>query len=118
MKDNQTFAAVMNVLWGNLDDPKSGTLGQILDGAPRPAVSAIVRALASFVKNHRVNHENAFEVLCLLWPTARMSLRKLEDGDEPFSDDPSEAIFDLVFEDGSQAMVISKRAIGDQVEVL
>lgn len=112
MKTNAIFNAVMDVLWDNAPDLNS--LGGRQSGFPEPG--KVARALASYVKNHRVNAENGFEVLALLWPEASMSLRR--DAEQFDHDDRSTAWFDVKFEDGSQVLLIATRGIASQLEII
>lgn len=84
--------------------------------APEEPAPRIIHALVSFVKNHRINPENAFEVLQILWPDATMKFLALSGDEQPSSDDPSEVWFEVTFADGSRADVQALRGIGAAVE--
>lgn len=85
-----------------------------------------VTALTSYVKNHRVNHKNLFEVVRILWPQASMSSRPVGDtdheflidfaGDEDTYNQLVKAIvsFDVTFPDGSQGIIYSVNGIGEE----
>lgn len=104
MPTNVLFDAVMGLLWNN-SEPDAGS--------PPPPKEAV--AIASYVKNHRVNAENAFEVLRIMWPD---SLFQPRCNHTPFGDDPSETAVDVKFVDGSQVLIIARRGLGDAVEVI
>jgi hypothetical protein len=96
MKTSELFSSVMSVLW---------------DGAENPPKEAV--AIASYIKTHRVNAENALEVLHIMWPSAKLQVRP--DGEGV----PAGSIwFDVQFEDGSQVMVDAEDGIGNSIEVL
>ena len=84
----------------------------IWDGADRDLPKE-AQAIASYVKTHRVNAENVFEVINIMWPEAKMTVRKDGEGIEPGS-----IWFDVNFEDGSQVMVNANKGIGDSLEVV
>ncbi len=96
MKTAELFSQVMMILW---------------DGEEQPTREA--KAIASFVKTHRVNAENALEVRLIMWPDSNISIRM-----------PGESIaqgeiwFDVTFEDGSQCMIQADDGIGSSIEVL
>ncbi|MBS0369051.1 MAG: hypothetical protein JSS57_07620 [Proteobacteria bacterium] len=94
------FSDVMLLLWS---DPKDH-----LD------VSREATAIASYVKNHRVNAENAFEVLQIMWPEAKVLVRR----DAVLDDDPERLLFDVSFADKSQAIVGAVKGIGSLVDVV
>ena len=97
MRTSELFNGVMAVLWGN--DPASH---------PKEAV-----AIASYIKTHRVNAENACEVLKIMWPEATFLVRELSSDQKP-----DEVLFDVQFEDESQVLLICNHGIGDSMEVV
>lgn len=96
MKTAQLFSETMALLW---DD--------------HPNADKVARAIAAHIKTHRVNSENALEVLNIMWPDATMTIHPDGQGTEPGS-----LWFDITFKDGSQCMVNANRGIGDGMEVL
>lgn len=95
------FNAVMEILW---------------DDDTAPPAGKVATALASYVKNHRVNHENAFEVLHILFSDeCKMSVRR---GDEGVTiDEPGNVWYDVQFLDGSQMLLLSRNGIGSSLEI-
>lgn len=100
MKTSELFNDVMALLWS---DPKD-----------RLSVSREAEAIASFIKNHRVNAENAFEVIGIMWPTATVVVRD----NATLDDDPERSLFDVKFADGSQALVGAIKGIGSMVDLV
>ena len=99
MKQAQLFDSTMAVLWDSVAGP----------------TNPVARALASYVKTHRVNAENGFDVLRLLWPDAEMTARA---SFTPVTDDESETQFDVKFPDGSSVLLIGHRGICNMIEVI
>lgn len=93
------FEATMAALWDNDEE-----------------TTRVVTALASYVKNHRANVENAFDVLSILWPEAKMKFSALAGDARPSTDDPSEVWFEITFTDESRCDVQALRGIGCAVE--
>lgn len=102
MQTSVLFNDVMLLLW---DAHVEG------DEVPKEAI-----AIAAYIKNHRVNAENAFEVLRIMWPNAKMQPRPIGEG--VTSDSPSEVWYDVQFEDGSQVLLQSLAGQGSAVEVI
>lgn len=98
MKQSDLFDQVMSLIWEN-DAPSN-----------KEAV-----AIVSYIKNHRVNAENAFEVLAIMWPDSTLIVRPPGQG---VSENPAEVWYDLQFSDGSQVLLLSMRGIGCSIEVL
>lgn len=94
------FNQVMDIIWET--------------GAPEPG--KIAKALASYVKNHRVNHENAFEVLNILFDGCSITPRKDDAG--VTCDDESDVWYDVLFADRSQVLLMSRRGIGSAIEMI
>lgn len=92
------FAAVMSCLWD--------------DHGPDSNHDRVTRALASHVKTHKLNPENAFDVLNLFWPSASCQPRFAVGN----VNEPEEQAYFAKFDDGSQAIIISGRGIGNSVE--
>lgn len=91
----------MRSLWGDSD----------VD-LPKEAV-----AVASYIKNHKVNPENALEVVRIMWPESKFEPHIPA---EDVAGDIAECTvwFYVTFPDGSRSLVVSKNGIGDSVEVL
>ena len=99
MDQATTFSLLMDRLWdSNME------------------VEPIIHALASHVKTHqRVNPEDALDVLNIFWPTAHLNARLPErrlDGD-----DDSVVIYDILFEDKSRALAVTRRGIASELEL-
>ncbi len=103
MKNAELFSDVMSLLWG------FGEAGVPLYN------DKFAQAVASYAKTHRVNTENAFEVLNIMWPT-KFTMTARTPGEGTGDIEPGVFWFDLTFEDGSQCMVRSHYGIGDSVE--
>lgn len=97
MKTNELFEQTMRALWDN-----------IYDTTPKEAV-----AVASYIKTHRVNAENALEVLRIMWPDAKVVVRH-----DAMDQADNEAWFDIQFEDGSQILVGAPNGIGSSLEMI
>lgn len=93
--------------------------------SPQKSYDPIVKALASYVKNHRVNHQNIFEIVNIIWPDAvKMELLPREEANDWFSyltqeiDEASFAVFRVVFPDNSSGVIVSSRGLSIDFEVL
>jgi hypothetical protein len=97
---------VMTALWVTAGD------GRTLvdkDDLPKEAV-----AIASYVKTHRVNTDNVFEVIRIMWPKAKLSVkRELGEWDKAET-----VLYDVTFPDKSQGLVASMDGIGTEYEVI
>lgn len=102
MKTSNLFDGVMSLIWD--------------EGGAKETASTEARAVASYVKNHRVNSENACEVLEIMWPQAIMKPRP--NGEGVTCDDPADVWFDIQFEDGSQVLMMTRRGIGTSLGVV
>lgn len=79
----------------------------------------IVKALGSFVKNHKVNPQNIFEIIEILWPESEMYESDLTgDGAGDFSSYISEKrqqdsliVYHVIFPDKSSGYVVSTRGL-------
>lgn len=80
------------------------------------------QAIASFVKNHRINVKNVFEVVEIMWPEAEINIREkfmdYYDYVESDANKKSFAVYDIIFKDGSQGVIISWRGIGEVFELV
>lgn len=78
-----------------------------------------VKALGSYVKNHKVNHHNIFDIIDVLWPTAHISVRDWQgdisnDWTSYVSDHDQEdslVVYDITFTDGSSGIIVSARGL-------
>ena len=96
MKTSELFSDVMAILWdADMSESKEAV------------------AIAAYVKTHRVNAENALEVINIMWPTATMQIRADGQGIEPGT-----IWFDVKFDDNSQAMVNANDGIGNSIELI
>lgn len=94
---------------------------RILDATPRELdpeakYSGEARAIASYVKNHKVNHSNVFDIIAIMWPNCTMRIAEDEQRGEFVTDyaqqqSESEEItaYNVTFEDDSQGIVVSQR---------
>jgi hypothetical protein len=60
-----------------------------------------------------VNEENAFEVLRIMWPDAKVLVRPNGEG---VTGEPDETWYDVRFPDQSQVLILATRGIGSAVE--
>lgn len=98
MRTSELFNDVMMLIW---------------DGADRDLPKEAV-AIASYVKSHRINAENAFEVINIMWlEGAKVAVRADGEGIEP-----GLIWFDVTFADGSQVMINAPMGIGSWIEVI
>ena len=102
MKCSILLDYTMRVIWGDVEED-----------TPKEAV-----AVASYVKNHKVNPENALEVVRIMWPGAKLD-PYIPTGDEVRAGSfECEVWFYATFPDDSRSLIVSKRGVGDSVEVL
>lgn len=101
----QKFDSVMGLLWGCVPD------------ADKHKVPMEIRAIAGFVKTHnRINAENAFDVLDLMWKHERaITLRDVEEIGSPAE---RRFNFHVMFLDGSECVVIGEGCIGSGIELI
>ena len=87
---------------------------------------SLVKAVSSYIKTHRLNVHNVFEIFDVMWKDAEMTVRELGDYnraqesawvkflnvEEEIEAAKSMVIFDVKFPDGSMGIIVSGRGIG------
>jgi hypothetical protein len=105
MTTAELFREVMMILWN----------GDLL-------ASTEARAIASYIKNHRVNAENAFEVQAIMWDKPVRLVKDAEtamsDYPVPRTDYPEDSHHIVLFDDESQVIITARNGIGSGIEVV
>jgi hypothetical protein len=98
------FVDTMSYIWSDEDrGDKTTTRGML------------VRAVANTVKTHRINDENAFEVLAIAFPETHIEFDERE-APAPASSEDERVRYKATFADGSRALVWATHGIGSMVE--
>jgi hypothetical protein len=100
------FSEMMTYLWGTDESADKGT-----------AQGMCTRALTMAVKTHRVNEENAFEVLQIAFPDCVVRFVECE-APAPESSEDERVRYQVTFSDKSRALVWAGDGIGNMVEPL
>lgn len=100
------FADAMSYLWGSESHGDKATTNGLL-----------VRAVANSIKTHRVNEENAFEVLAIAFPETDLAFVECEKP-APASSEDERVRYQATFADGSKVLLWAANGIGSMVELV
>ena len=85
---------------------------------PNEVFEPTVKALGSYVKNHKVNHHNIFDIVDVLWPEAHMSVRDWQKDNDDWTSyvsdhqqEDSLVIYNVTFPDNSTGIIVSARGL-------
>lgn len=84
---------------------------------PNADYSPMARAVASYVKNHKVNPRNLFDVIEVMWPTAKMWVREMtpQEKGEWAGYAPNEGdavmVYDVQLPDESMGIIVVVRGL-------